>query len=48
MRPACGKAIAKSIKGAHLELIKGMGHDIPLALVPKLTQIFSQNMHHAH
>ena len=48
LRPACGKAIAKSIKGAHLELIKGMGHDIPLALVPKLTQIFSQNMHHAH
>lgn len=48
LRPACSKAIAKSIKGAHLELIKGMGHDIPLALVPTLSSIFSQNINKVH
>jgi pimeloyl-ACP methyl ester carboxylesterase len=47
LRPACSKAIAKSIKGAHLELIEGMGHDIPQALVPRLTGIFAHNMHRA-
>ncbi len=47
LRPACSKAIAKSIKGAHLELIEGMGHDIPQALVPRLTGIFANNMHRA-
>ncbi len=45
LRPACGKAVAKSIKGARFELIDGMGHDIPNALAPHLAHLFVSNMH---
>ena len=45
--PSGGKAIAASIKGARLELIDGMGHDIPEALVPQLATLFSQNFRRA-
>ena len=44
LRPACGKAVAKSIKGAKFELIEGMGHDIPNALAPRLANLFAGNM----
>lgn len=44
LRPACGKAVAKSIKGARFELIEGMGHDIPNALAPRLAHLFAGNM----
>ncbi|PTQ87873.1 alpha/beta fold hydrolase [Agitococcus lubricus] len=44
LRPACGKAVAKSIKGARFELIDGMGHDIPNALAPRLADLFASNM----
>jgi pimeloyl-ACP methyl ester carboxylesterase len=32
---ACGEDLAHRIAGARLELIAGMGHDLPLALVPR-------------
>jgi len=34
-----GKATAKAIPGARLELIKGMGHDLPAALWPRLVAL---------
>lgn len=38
-----GIASAKSIRGAKLELIKGMGHDFPQQLLPKLTELIAFN-----
>lgn len=34
--PACGEDIARHVPGAVLELIEGMGHDLPLALTGRL------------
>jgi len=34
---ACGVDLARHIHGAQLELIAGMGHDLPEALLPRLT-----------
>lgn len=36
VRPAAGRHTAEQIPGAQLEEIEGMGHDLPLGLVPKL------------
>ena len=36
VRPACGIDLARHIRGAKLELIEGMGHDLPAALLPRL------------
>ena len=36
VRPSGGKATARAIPGAQLELIEGMGHDMPPALWPRL------------
>lgn len=47
VRPAGGKAIAASITGARLELIDGMGHDIPKPLVPQLAELFARNFRRA-
>lgn len=33
---ACGKATASAIPGARLEIIPGMGHDLPIQLIPRL------------
>lgn len=44
LRPACGRAIARSIAHSRLHLIDGMGHDIPEALAPRLAQLFADNM----
>lgn len=33
---ACGEATASAISGATLEIIPGMGHDLPLQLMPRL------------
>lgn len=41
LKPACGKRVAKLIPGAHLELIEGMGHDLPDALCPKLARLIA-------
>jgi pimeloyl-ACP methyl ester carboxylesterase len=47
VRPAGGKAIARSITGARLELVDGMGHDIPQALVGHLADLFTRNFKRA-
>jgi pimeloyl-ACP methyl ester carboxylesterase len=36
VRPSGGKATAKAVPGAQLELIKGMGHDLPRAAWPRI------------
>ncbi|MDF2444820.1 MAG: rdmC [Moraxellaceae bacterium] len=47
VKPACGRAVAKAIKGARLHLIPGMGHDLPRALWPLFTNLLAENAHHA-
>jgi len=42
LKPACGKAIAKSIKHAEFQLIPGMGHDLPEQLIPRFVRMISQ------
>lgn len=44
MRPAGGKAIAKAVRGSTLELIDGMGHDIPNSLVDQVTTVILENV----
>lgn len=41
--PACGKAVAKAIRGAELHMIPGMGHDLPRALWPKIVHLIDSN-----
>jgi pimeloyl-ACP methyl ester carboxylesterase len=38
-----GKATAEAIPGAKLELIPGMGHDLPRQLWPRLVELISEN-----
>lgn len=38
---ACGADTAKHIAGARLEIIPGMGHDLPLALVDRLADLIA-------
>lgn len=45
LRPACGKAVAKAIRGSKLELIAGMGHDLPRELWPRLVETLHRNAH---
>lgn len=42
LRPSNGKASAKAIKGAKLHLIKGMGHDLPPAVLPEIADLIEQ------
>jgi len=37
-----GIETAKNIRGARLELIEGMGHDLPKQLLPKFTTLIEQ------
>lgn len=48
MRPGCGKAVAKAIPDAQLNLIPGMGHDLPRELWPKITGLLASNSRRAH
>ena len=41
VRPSGGKATAKAIPGARLELIDGMGHDMPPAVWPRLVDLIA-------
>jgi len=43
LRPACGERSARLIRGARLELIEGMGHDLAPALMPRWTELISAN-----
>ncbi|MFM0604597.1 alpha/beta hydrolase [Paraburkholderia sediminicola] len=38
---ACGEDLARRIPGARLEAIDGMGHDLPLALIPRLLTLMA-------
>lgn len=48
IRPAGGRRSARCISGSRLELIPGMGHDLPAALWPRLAQIIASNAQQAH
>jgi pimeloyl-ACP methyl ester carboxylesterase len=39
VHPDGGRHTAKQVSGARLEEIEGMGHDLPLGLVPKLVDL---------
>lgn len=43
VRPACGKAIARAVPGAELHLIDGMAHDLPAALLDRISGIILAN-----
>ncbi len=43
VRPACGRAVARAIPGAKLQLIPGMGHDLPRELWPRITGLLKDN-----
>jgi pimeloyl-ACP methyl ester carboxylesterase len=45
--PSGGKATAKAIPGARLELIPGMGHDLPVALWPRFAKLIAEQAHAA-
>jgi pimeloyl-ACP methyl ester carboxylesterase len=41
--PSAGKAVAREIAGARIELIEGMGHDLPRELWPRITDAIADN-----
>jgi pimeloyl-ACP methyl ester carboxylesterase len=43
IRPAAGRATAKAIPGARLQVIEGMGHDLPRQLWPTFTEEIATN-----
>jgi pimeloyl-ACP methyl ester carboxylesterase len=47
VRPAAGKALARAIPGARLELIDGMGHDLPPQLWERIADLLTDNARRA-
>ncbi|MCB9614114.1 MAG: alpha/beta fold hydrolase [Sandaracinus sp.] len=45
--PRAGEATAKAIAGARLQVVGGMGHDLPPALWPVLTEAIAKHAHAA-
>ena len=43
LRPACGRRSASLIRGARLDLIPGMGHDLAPALMPRWAELIGRN-----
>lgn len=43
LRPACGERSARLIRGARLELIDGMGHDLAPSLMPRWAELIAGN-----
>ena len=43
MPPSAGEAVARAIPGARIELIEGMGHDLPAELWPRITRSIADN-----
>jgi pimeloyl-ACP methyl ester carboxylesterase len=41
--PAGGRAVADAVPGARLELIDGMGHDLPVQVWPRVVDLIAQN-----
>lgn len=44
IRPAGGKASARHIPGARLELLDGMGHDFPASLLPRIAELIDETV----
>jgi pimeloyl-ACP methyl ester carboxylesterase len=44
---AAGKSTAQHIPGARLQIISGMGHDLPSALLPMLVSVIAEHCHAA-
>jgi pimeloyl-ACP methyl ester carboxylesterase len=47
VRPAAGRALARAIPGARLELIEGMGHDLPPELWERIADVLAANTRRA-
>lgn len=47
VRPACGRAVAKAIKGSRLQIIPGMGHDLPRGLWSTISDLLDRNARQA-
>jgi pimeloyl-ACP methyl ester carboxylesterase len=47
VRPAAGRALARAIRGARLEMIEGMGHDLPPALWKRIADLLAANARRA-
>jgi pimeloyl-ACP methyl ester carboxylesterase len=47
IRPVAGQQVAKAIPGARLELIEGMGHDLPRELWPRIAGLLVDNARRA-
>jgi pimeloyl-ACP methyl ester carboxylesterase len=47
VRPIAGRLLAKAIPGARLEMIEGMGHDLPPALWPRIAGRLVENARRA-
>ncbi len=45
--PSGGRATARAIRGAHLLLLAGMGHDLPRELWPLLSDAITRNAERA-
>ena len=43
MPSAAGEAVARAIPSARLELVEGMGHDLPVQLWPRITRAIADN-----
>ncbi|MDQ2823175.1 MAG: alpha/beta hydrolase [Pseudomonadota bacterium] len=43
--PACGVDVARQIPGARLEMIEGMGHDLPDQLIERLLALIDMHAH---
>ena len=42
---ACGIDVAQRVAGARLEIIEGMGHDLPPQLIERLTALIDAHAH---
>ena len=47
VRPVAGRLLAKAIRGSRLEMIEGMGHDLPRQLWPRITGCLVENARRA-
>jgi hypothetical protein len=43
VRPSGGRSTARAIRGARLEMIEGMGHDLPAAVWPRLIDAIAEH-----
>ena len=43
MPTADGEAVARAVPSARLELIEGMGHDLPVQIWPRVTRSIADN-----